>query len=61
MMVRKKCSRCDNVSYSLSAKGRWICPQCGEDLTSAPLLAVDRSTADVLPVRSAPLEPADLN
>ncbi|MFO7318413.1 MAG: hypothetical protein LOD85_09455 [Clostridia bacterium] len=60
-MVRKKCSRCENISYSLSAKGRWICPQCGEDLTDAPLLALDRSTARVLPVRSAELGPPDLN
>jgi len=60
-MVRKKCSRCESVSYSLSAKGRWICPQCGEDLTGAPLLIVDRSTADVLPVRAPELEPPDLN
>lgn len=60
-MVRKKCSRCDNVSYSLSAKGRWICPSCGEDLTSEPLWVVDRSTAGVLPVKGARTGPADLN
>ena len=60
-MVRKRCGRCHNVSYSLSAKGRWICPQCGEDLTEAPLIVPDRSTANVIPLRSAALEPPDLN
>lgn len=60
-MVRKKCGRCDNVSYSLSDKGRWICPACGEDLTEAPVMRLDRSTANVIPMQCSELEPHDFN
>lgn len=60
-MVRKRCNRCLNLSYSLSAKGRWICPICGEDLTDAPVMLPDRSTANVLPVQCAELDRSSLN
>jgi len=61
IMVRKRCGRCHNISYSLSARGRWVCPECGEDLTDAPLERPDRSTANIVPVRPPALEPHDLN
>lgn len=49
-MVRKRCTRCKKMSYSLSEKGFWFCPSCGADLTAVPVQARDRSTAGVLPV-----------
>lgn len=60
-MLRKRCSRCRKLSYSLSAKGRWICPDCGEDLTDVPVMVPDRSTADVIPVQCADPDPPSLN
>lgn len=60
-MFKKKCRRCNKVSYSLSAKGRWICPQCGADLTGAPTMAQGTSTVNILPVRGEEATKIDLN
>lgn len=60
-MVKKRCRKCQKVSYSLSAKGRWICPGCGEDLGDVPLMRQDKSTAGILPVSGGPIETAELN
>lgn len=60
-MVKKQCGRCGKVSYSLSAKGRWICPGCGADLAHQPTLAQDSSTSRVLPVSGENDEKTGLN
>lgn len=60
-MFRKQCGRCGKTSYSLSAKGRWICPGCGADLSSEPCLARETSTAGILPVAGSAIQEADLN
>lgn len=36
-MVRKFCPKCRKDSYSSCAEGRWLCPTCGHDLSSAPI------------------------
>lgn len=60
-MFRKRCGECHKVSYSLSEKGRWICPGCGLDISNAPLLARETSTANILPVTGSALQGAELN
>lgn len=35
-MYRKICDRCDRPSYSSSEIGKWICPECNNDLTRNP-------------------------
>ncbi|WP_404408236.1 hypothetical protein [Jeotgalibacillus malaysiensis] len=37
-MVRKECPKCMRSSYSSSTRENWICPVCGEDLTTYPSL-----------------------
>ena len=61
MVVKKQCRRCKKVSYSLSAKGSWICPHCGADLSRLPLIMRDASTANILPVSGAKVTGTDLN
>ena len=43
-MVKKVCKKCGASSYSASEKGKWICPECGEDLTEekAEIASVNR-------------------
>ncbi|MBM7690902.1 hypothetical protein JOC77_000305 [Peribacillus deserti] len=36
-MFRKNCYKCHRPSFSSSESGQWICPVCGEDLTSQRL------------------------
>ena len=60
-MFKKQCTRCNKVSYSLSAEGRWICPKCGADLSALPIMVRDTSTANVLPVRGKETTRVDLN
>lgn len=60
-MFRKQCEHCRKVSYSLSEKGRWICPGCGSDITGAPLLARETSTVNILPVAASAIQGAELN
>lgn len=33
-MYKKKCKKCNSSSYSSSETGEWLCPVCGNDLTS---------------------------
>lgn len=35
-MYQKNCDRCQRASFSSSEFGEWICPICGQDLTSYP-------------------------
>jgi ribosomal protein L37AE/L43A len=35
-MFAKVCHKCHKESYSSSNDGTWICPYCGEDITSVP-------------------------
>ena len=60
-MFKKQCKRCRKVSYSLSSAGRWICPRCGADITSAPLMAQSAWMANILPVRGKEMTRVDLN
>jgi len=32
-MMQKFCPGCGKCSYSADAKGQWICPYCGKDIT----------------------------
>jgi ribosomal protein L37AE/L43A len=36
-MYKKACPRCTRSSFSSSEAGEWVCPSCGNDLTSLPL------------------------
>ncbi len=51
MLVRKICSACRKISYSLSKNGAWICPHCGTDLAALPVQAACPGLPGVLPVR----------
>ncbi|MBS3951015.1 MAG: hypothetical protein KGZ53_10200 [Peptococcaceae bacterium] len=33
-MFNKLCPHCNRRSFSASASGIWLCPYCGEDITS---------------------------
>ncbi|KAB2331923.1 MULTISPECIES: hypothetical protein [Bacillaceae] len=35
-MYQKNCDRCQRPSFSSSEQGDWLCPVCGNDLTSQP-------------------------
>ncbi len=35
-MYQKNCNRCNRSSFSSSEFGNWICPVCGQDLTTYP-------------------------
>lgn len=52
-MVKKRCQLCDKMSYSLSPKGSWICPHCGEDITAQPVQYPDAATRRVLPLKGS--------
>jgi tRNA(Ile2) C34 agmatinyltransferase TiaS len=41
-MYMKHCPECHNNSYSASNQGDWVCPTCGNDLTSQSTLPIDR-------------------
>ena len=60
-MYKKRCATCGKVCYSLSAAGRWFCPGCGADLTLAPLVPRDRSTANILPFNVPDEDGPELN
>ena len=32
-MVKKRCSECNQNSYSAFASGKWLCPYCEADMT----------------------------
>ncbi|HEX6972173.1 MAG TPA: hypothetical protein VF234_08140 [Limnochordia bacterium] len=52
-MVRKRCRLCEKLSYSLSPKGVWICPHCGEDITAQPVQYPDAASNRVLPLKGS--------
>jgi uncharacterized Zn finger protein (UPF0148 family) len=37
-MYQKNCTKCHKPSYSSSEIGQWLCPVCGNDLTTYALL-----------------------
>jgi len=49
-MVKKHCRECRKVSYSISAKGVWICPHCAADITDQPAVRPAPCMARVLPI-----------
>lgn len=36
-MVKKKCPKCCQESYSAAVSGKWFCPYCKADITLVPL------------------------
>lgn len=38
-MFNKLCPHCNKRSFSASASGTWLCPYCGEDITSMPAVS----------------------
>jgi uncharacterized Zn finger protein (UPF0148 family) len=38
-MYRKNCDRCNRPSFSSSEAGEWLCPICGNDLTTNPFFS----------------------
>ena len=40
-MFFKFCSRCNTESYSAIIPEKWLCPNCGRDLTDRPLYEED--------------------
>lgn len=53
-MYRKNCDKCYRPSYSSSESGEWICPVCGNDLTSYPFfdaVTLERIHVNIIPVQ----------
>jgi len=53
-MYQKNCDRCNRPSFSSSEIGEWICPVCGNDLTTYPFfdaMTMERINTKALPLR----------
>ncbi|MFO1443339.1 hypothetical protein KDN24_08975 [Bacillus sp. Bva_UNVM-123] len=53
-MYQKNCDRCNRPSFSSSEMGKWICPVCGQDLTTYPFF--NAMTMERINVNSFPFQ-----
>lgn len=53
-MYRKNCDKCYRPSYSSTEMGEWLCPICGNDLTSYPFfdaITLERMIVNIIPIQ----------
>ena len=45
-MFNKLCPHCNRRSFSASAAGAWLCPYCGEDITTISAVSGNQQPED---------------